>query len=274
MPTMTRPAVALTHFAGRAGDHNDLAMPASGLLAGVLAHRLRTAATTVGEPAPTLSTTWDVELDAALPDLRAMAARHEEVLQSGAVPVTAMNRCAVALATLPVVAAHRSDAVVVWFDAHADLNTPADTATGYLGGLAYSGPLGLWDSGLGAGLAARNAVLVGARDVDAPEQAILDAGTVAWVPVGPAMAEQLGQVIAGRPVYVHIDCDVLDAGTVPTDYRVPGGMTLTQLRECATVLALSEIVGLEVGELELGPDGDAPARHVVDALEPLLARLS
>ncbi|MGW3469909.1 arginase family protein [Saccharopolyspora sp. NPDC000995] len=34
------------------------------------------------------------------------------------------GRCAVALAALPRIAAHRPDAAVVWFDAHTDINTP------------------------------------------------------------------------------------------------------------------------------------------------------
>lgn len=282
LPTGTAPTVALTRFAGRAGDHNDRAMVGSGYLAEVLADRLGAAVTTVGTPEPALSANWDTELRAALPALRSMAARFREIFERGQVPVTALSRCAVALSTLPVVAAHRPDAVVLWFDAHADLNTPGDTTTGYLGGLAFSGPLGMWDSGLDSGLAARNAVLIGARDLDTPEQLLVDNGTVALVPVGPAMADQLGGIIAGRPVYVHIDCDVLDVGIVPTDYRVPGGMTLDQLRACAEVIAHGEIVGLEIGELETadpapgppGADGREPARSITAALEPLLAFLS
>ncbi len=265
--------MALTHFAGRAGDHNDLAMVGSRQLAAALAERLGTTATVVGAPEPALSVDWQEELAAAMPTLRAMAARLDDAFAAGATPVAASGRCAVALATLPVVAAHRPDAVVVWFDAHADLNTPADTTTGYLGGLAFSGPLGLWDSGLGAGLAPENAVLVGARDVDPPERALLDAGRVAWVPVGPAMADELREVVAGRPVFVHLDCDVLDAGIVPTDYLVPGGMTLDDLHATAAVLAESEVVGMELGELESLPDaGDPPAyvTRLLDALAPLL----
>ncbi|WP_444847916.1 arginase family protein [Duganella caerulea] len=49
--------------------------------------------------------------------------------------MTASSRCAASLATLPVVARHRPDACVVWFDAHADLNTPSTTDSGYLGGM-------------------------------------------------------------------------------------------------------------------------------------------
>ncbi|PVG82440.1 arginase [Nocardioides gansuensis] len=202
-----------------------------------------------------------------------MADRLDEVFGQGLLPVTALSRCAVALATLPVVARHRPDAVVVWFDAHADLNTPDSSSTGYLGGLASSGPLGLWDSGLGAGLATRNAVLVGARDIDAPEQELIDAETLALVKVGPSMADELRQVVGGRPVYVHIDCDVLDAGTVPTDYLVPHGMTLDDLHATAQALAKSELVGLEVGELESAADDTNPPTYVsrlLDALDPLL----
>jgi arginase len=265
--------VGLTHFAGRAGDHNDLAMVGSRELASALATRLGSEPTVVGAPEPALSVAWAEELAAAMPTLTAMAERLDQVFSVGLTPVTASSRCAVALATLPVVASRRPDAVVVWFDAHADLHTPDTTTTGYLGGLAYSGPLGLWDSGLGNGLSASNAVLVGARDIDPPEQELIDADAVALVKVGADVADDLRRVVAGRPVYVHIDCDVLDAGTVPTDYLVPGGMTLEDLRATAEGLAESEVVGIEIGELESTADPHTPPTYVtqlLDALEPLL----
>jgi arginase len=273
VPATAVPAVALTHFAGRAGDHNDRAMVGSRELAAAMGASLGVDPVVVGSPEPALSVGWEEELAAAMPTLRKMADRLDEVFGQGLIPVTALSRCAVALATLPVVARHRPDAVVVWFDAHADLNTPDNSSTGYLGGLAFSGPLGLWDSALGAGLATRNAVLVGARDIDAPEQELIDAETVALVKVGPSMADELRQVVGGRPVYVHIDCDVLDAGTVPTDYVVPNGMTLDDLHATAQALAESELVGLEVGELESAADQTNPPTYVsrlLDALDPLL----
>lgn len=265
--------VALTHFAGRAGDHNDLAMIGSRELASALSDRIGQEVTIVGAPQPALSVGWKEELAAATPTLKAMAATLDEAFRAELTPITASSRCAVALATLPVVAKHRPDAVVVWFDAHADLNTPDNTTTGYLGGLAYSGPLGFWDSGLGSGLNPNNAVLVGARDLDPAEQELVDAGTVSLVKVGPSMADGLRRIVGGRPVYVHIDCDVLDAGTVPTDYLVADGMTLADLRATAKVLAESEVIGLEVGELESAPDSRTPPAYVaalLDALDPLL----
>lgn len=126
---------------------------------------------------------------------------------------------------------------------------------------------------MGSGVAADRAILAGARDLDPPEEVLIDAGLVALVRVGPAMADELRRLVAGRPVYVHIDCDVLDAGTVPTGYLSPGGMTLDQLRTTAEVLAESEVVGIEIGELESAEDPCSPPTYLtrlLDALDPLL----
>ncbi|MEV6341930.1 arginase family protein [Actinoplanes sp. NPDC051851] len=265
--TVTR-TTAVTHFAGRAGDHNDRAMRASGLLAADLATRTGQKPIVVGSPQPALNAKWDAELSAARQDLRAMAEHFDALMRSGAFPITALSRCAVALATLPAVARHRPDAVVVWFDAHADLNTPQSSGTGYLGGLALSGPLGMWDSGFGAGLTPENTILCGTRDIDPPEQRLIDEGVITLVGPGPDLAARLRSAIAGRPVYVHIDCDVLEPGIVPTDYRVPGGLGLDDLHDAALAMSASEIVGIEIGELE-----DAPGVRtapVVDTLLPVL----
>src|SRR5690606_13107898 len=190
--------------------------------------------------------------------------RHvDDLLAAGCSPVNANNVCSVALATIPAVARHRPDAVVVWFDAHPDLHTPSTTASGYLGGLALAGPLGLWDSGLGSGLVAQQTVLVGIRDIDPAERDVLARGEIAVVAVGEDMAERLRDAVAGRPVYVHIDCDVLQPGQVPLDYEVDEGMTLSQLRACMAALAENEVVGIEIGELEAeesDPDPLAAAR--------------
>ena len=276
-PPATQPPapakVALTRFAARAGDHNDLAMIGSAELAAGLADAFDATPYVVGRPQPALAVDWVEELAAARSALHEMATRLDTVLRSSAVPVTALSRCAVALATLPVLAAHRPDAVVVWFDAHADLNTPDTTTTGYLGGLALSGPLGWWDSGMGGGLDPAQIVLVGARDIDAAEQALLDASDVTLVEPGPNLPDRLRAAVANRRVYVHVDCDVLEPGAVPTDYRVPGGLSLQDLHAAMTVLAESEVVGVEIGELESAPDNSTPPAYVsllLDALDPVL----
>lgn len=125
-----------------------------------------------------------------------------------------LSCCSVALTTLPVVARHHRDAVALWFDAHPDLNTPETSTSGYLGGLALSGALGWWDSGLGARLSEHNTILVGARDIDPQEQRLLDRPDLTLLAPGPNLTERLEEPIRGCPVYVHIDCDVLGSRSV------------------------------------------------------------
>ncbi|MFE5673217.1 arginase family protein [Agromyces sp. NPDC056523] len=92
------------------------------------------------------------------------------------------------------------------------------------------------------------------------------------------MAGQLRAAIAGRPVYVHVDCELLDPGIVPTDYSIPDGMTLDQLFACAEVIAEHEVVGIQIAELETDetPDGgsDGPARRMVASVEPIFATVT
>lgn len=267
--------LALTAFQGRAGDHNDLAMPGAALLARAIGEHLGLEPTVIGTPEPALNTNWDVELAAATPGLRELQARLDAVRAAGQTSVTVLNRCAASLATLPVIAKHHPDTVIVWFDAHADLNTPEASTTGYLGGLAISGPAGLWDSGLGAGCSLDELVLVGQRDIDPFEQELTDAESIALVPPGERLAERVVEAIAGRPVYVHIDCDVLDPGIVPTDYKIPNGLTLDELRSALIAIAEGNVLGLEVTEFEErftpdSPPAIAEARSLVTALTPLL----
>jgi len=268
--------VSLTVFQARAGDHNNLAFPGAKVLGDALSARLGLGITTIGTPEPALNDTWSVELRAALAGLRQMQQRYRDIFAKGERPLTALTRCAVSLSTLPVVGQFRPDAKVLWFDSHADLNTPEVTPTGYLGGLALSGPAGLWESGLGSGIDLDKVILVGCRDLDAYEIELIEAGRVHLVRPGPDAAAQLRDLIAGTPVYFHLDCDVLDPGIVPTDYVHAGGFSLAELTRLAAVVAESEIVGCEIGELQVSwTDGGAAVSPIplLDSLQPIFERL-
>jgi len=267
--------IALTLFRGRAADRNPRAMAGVEILGAALAEALGAEPRRVADPALPLGSGWREELDAARPSLRALQAALREAFAAGRAPVTVTGRCAASLATLPVLAEARPDAAVVWFDAHADLNTPADTPTGYLGGMVIPGAAGRWDTGLGGGLDLSRAVVVGARDLDPAERALVDSGEVALVPPGPDLPERLRAALRGRPAYLHLDCDVLEPGQVPHEYAVPGGLTLAELRAAAAEVARGEVVGLEVAEFEAAwPDGrPGDPALVVAALRPALEAL-
>lgn len=275
---MTEPALpfAFTLYQGRAGDRSPNGVAGAALLGACLARRLRASPTVVGTPAPPLADGWQAELAAARDDLADLAARYDAALGRGQALLTVMGRCATGLATLPRVATHRQSAVVVWFDAHGDANTPATSATGYLGGMVISAACGLWDSGLGTGLALERVVLVGARDLDPAEQALIGSGQLTLVPAGPGLAGRLAEAVAGRPAYIHLDCDVLEPGTVPTEYAVAGGLSLSDLRQAFAILAEGPLVGLEIAEFEaVWPDGRiADPEPLADAVMPLVRSLA
>lgn len=67
---------------------------------------------------------------------------------------------------------------------------------------------------------------------------------------------------------VHLDCDVMEPGLFATDYAVPRGLSLGELRECMLALATTEVVGVEIAEYEGA--GRASARDLVEALRPVL----
>ena len=266
---------AFTVFQGRAGDHNDLAIPGARAIGAELARRSGIQPVTIGAPKPCLNVGWREELDAAMPSLRQVQERLSQVFEGGRVSVAATSRCAVSLATLPQVAKYHPSACIVWFDAHGDLNTPDATTTGYLGGLALAGPAGLWDSGLGAGVSLDRIILVGQRDLDPFELDLIERHEIPHIKttdVGAGLRDAIG----GRPVYVHLDCDVLDPGIVPTDYAHEGGLSLMELKACCRVIAENAVVGLEIAEFQnswtAGSEPVSPA-PLLDALSPILGKI-
>jgi arginase len=270
--------ISLTAFQGRAGDRNDLGISGALALGKALAQRLRMPLTVIGETQPALNTDWKTELAAAAPDLRKLAAHLVHQLSNGDRPLTVLNRCAAAIATIPKIVAHYPDACVVWFDAHADLNTPESSTSGYLGGLALSGPAGLWHSGFGDNLPLSSILLVGSRDLDPFEARLVSSGSVRCLAVDtPDLASAVIDAVAQRPVYIHLDCDVLEPGLVPTDFCVAGGLSLASLSAIFEALATTTLIGMEIAEFQyawtVGANPASPA-GLIDAIQPCVAALA
>jgi arginase len=136
---------------------------------------------------------------------------------------------------------------VVWFDAHADLNTPASSPSGNFHGmvlrtLAGEGPPCLADL-VPLPLSPRQITLAGLRDADPPELEYLARHGI------PVMRRFEPPDIPG-PLYIHVDYDVLD-GAVYRDsvYPTPDGMTLDELTGALQWLrSHREVVGMSLTE--------------------------
>jgi arginase len=266
-------ARSLIVYRGRAGDRNIRGTAGAQMLGALLARRYGLDTTFVSTPqAPLPTTAWHEQLAAARGDLHAFADALRASLANGHRSVVAMGRCAAGLASIPVVAERFPEACVVWFDAHGDSNLPTSNAVPYLGGMVITGAAGHWDSGLGAGLRLSNVVLVGARDLDPHEKELIANGKLALVEAGPDLPARLSAAVGNRDVYVHLDCDVLEPGIVPLEYPVNGGLSLEDLRACATVLAQRKVIGIEVAEFESEWLDGRPATpdRLADAIAPLL----
>ena len=259
-------------YRGCAGDRNARGIAGAQLVGNKLSSHLRLTPVFVGTPRDPQRATWDRELTFARGDLRSLATAFGELLGAGKRVMTAMGRCAAGLATIPVVAIRRPDACVVWLDAHGDSNVPTSRPDPYLGGMVITGAAGLWDTGLGGGLDLANVVLVGSRDLDPDELRLIAEGKLRHVTVGPELPSRLRAAIGGRPVYMHLDCDVLDPGIVPTEYEVAGGLSLADLHAVAEVIAEHEVIGLEIAEFESQwTDGRVGSPGpLIEALAPML----
>jgi hypothetical protein len=132
---------------------------------------------------------------------------------------------------------------LVYFDAHADFNTPETTLSGMLGGMDVAVAAGLCltrlrlKTGLDPALPTRYIVFGGLRDVDPLEQELLDRSDCEYISVGDirSLSDVIGRQMDRLSrltdvVYVHVDMDVLDPSEVSGHpLTVPAGPTSGEL---------------------------------------------
>ena len=223
----------ITALLCRTADRTPEAAAGTRELAGLLGARI---VGSLGEPR---TASWEVDLRDARGCLLEAGGQVDDALDAGRVPLLLAGDCAVCVATLPVVVRHRPDVRVLWLDAHGDFNTPATTASGYLGGMGLAGACGLWDTGFGGGVGPARVVMHGVRDVEGGERVLLDR-------CGVHIVEQAAQ-LEGMDVYVHLDLDVLDPDAFPARFPAPGGMSPAALNAfLADVARVATVVGAEV----------------------------
>jgi len=162
-------------------------------------------------------------------------------------PVVLGGCCCAHVGALEGLSAKRADLALVWFDAHGDLNTPESSPSGNAWGM----PLRmLLDAGT---VSLRRCALLGARNLDPPEQAFIEQHGLA------TSAESLPAVLsAAGGVYVAFDVDVLEPGEAPMFMPDPYGLTLAAAEALVRRIAeLAPVAG--IGFTGLAPDpGNVP----------------
>jgi arginase len=140
---------------------------------------------------------------------------------------------------------------LVYFDAHADMNTPETTLSMMMGGMPVAISCGLClerlrrQIGLEIPLPTRYVTFAGVRDVDPLEQEIIDKSDVEQITVEdiarvtPTVHHQMQRLSKLTDlIYIHVDNDVLNPDEVPGhNTQVPGGVTSPQLAACLTAIS-------------------------------------
>jgi arginase len=223
----------------------------------------------------------------ALPETIAAAHELAEALWSGVRdhpgrrPLVLGGDCSLLLGVF----AHAPDPLGLWIlDGHPDYLDPRDSDTGEtadleLAVLTGAGPPSLLALGHRAPMvAARHVALIGHRTAgldpaSAAELARLpaelhaiEAGTVMDDPAGTGLRAAAWAGGLARPMWLHLDVDVLDPSALPAvTYPQPGGPDLDQLAAVLAPLAAApELVGVSVADFrpDLDPDGRQAARLV------------
>lgn len=229
----------------------------------------------LGTPSPARHDDWSESLPEAKETLTLLKSELQNIIEKGHTPVVLNNTCSASLATLPVIAGEDKNVAVLWIDAHGDFNLPQTSSSGYLGGMVLAAASGLWDSGYGAGIRPENIILVGARDIDDQEAALIRRSGVRIVSPSEVSGERILKEIGSAKVWVHIDWDVMEPGYLPADYTVPGGLVPSQIREIISAIPRSSYLGLEIAELNASdnePENEKALSLIIEMLDPFFAK--
>jgi arginase family enzyme len=270
--TLTREA-HLVAMLCRTSDRTPGGARGARALAETLGERLATEPRLVGSPGEPRPAPYAEDLAASRGCLLEAGGQVDDALAAGRFPILLASECSVAMTTLAAVVRHRPDAWILWLDAHGDFNTPETTESAFLGGMGLAAACGEWDPGLGAEpIDATHVVMSGVRDLDGQEQALLDLRGIRIL-----RPSEVGERLAGLPVFIHLDLDVLDPTIFPAQFPAHGGLSDGGLRRLLGEVAEStEVLGVEITAFEAADDEletAGLAELVAAILDPLLEGL-
>jgi arginase family enzyme len=171
-------------------------------------------------------------------------------------PLVLGGCCSAHVGALEGLSARHDQLALVWLDAHGDLNTPETSPSGNVWGM----PLRMIvDSGM---VAPGNVALIGARNLDPPEEAFI---AECGIQTGSDAVERALQDCSC--VYVALDADSLDPGEITSFMPEPNGLSLDEVELLfADLRGRSTIVGAGLSGLTPDPDNVGPLERLTHAL--------
>lgn len=181
--------------------------------------------------------------------LASLAALVEAAVRAGERPVALGGDCCQPIAVMAGLARAGARPLLLWLDAHGDFNTHDTTVSGFVGGMPLAmltgrGRLDFLRAVSLDPIPEGDVVLTDARALDPREADLLARSAIRHI---ASLDEAIAVLPPDRPVYLHVDVDIVDGAELPqTPYPEPGGPSkaevsraLAQLRDTRDVLAVS-----------------------------------
>ena len=189
-------------------------------------------------------------------------------IERGHVPVTLGGDHSLALGSVTGAARGRRLGVI-WLDAHGDFNTAATTPSGNIHGMPLAAIAGYGDERLvtlkggaptGAKVSPANIAIVGARDLDGAERALMEQAGVAVFSMEAidrlGMWETMRRAVAVASrgtdgIFLSLDLDGVDPLFAPgVGTPVPGGLTFREAHLAVELVAdTGKLIGLDLVEV-------------------------
>jgi len=202
-----------------------------------------------------------------------------DALSRQARPIILSGNCGPA-ALSAVAALNEFEAATIWFDAHADFNTPETSQSGFLDGMGLAILTGRCWRRLAERFESFQPVLdtqviqVGVREKDPPEVQLLQQSGIIQIPtVALAGLPKALNELSTPTVYVHVDLDVIDTSEGRVNgWASGGGLSVNQLGDALELIGRSvSIVAGAVTCYDPAADMDGRIGRAVPRIVELLA---
>jgi arginase len=211
--------------------------------------------------------------------------KHVEIeCDDGNFPLILGGDHCISIGTISGIKGKRKNNAIVWVDAHADINTPANSVSGNMHGMPLGFLLGLVKNArqlpgfdwFEPTVKASDLVYIGLRDLDSAERVtIRELGIKAFsmyeidkLGMGKVM-EQTLDFIGKRDIHLSFDIDAMDPFFAPhTGTAVTGGLSFREGNYLCEELAMSgQLTSMEIVEVDPSLHQDmSPTRTIGTAL--------
>lgn len=209
-------------------------------------------------------------------------------LQEGLFPLILGGDHSISLGSISGIAQMHKNVGVIWIDAHTDFNTDETTPSGNIHGMILAALSGVGDAhltevrGWAPKLNADTIVIVGARDIDTGERALLRTHNIHVFTMsdidqlGISAVMQQAIVIAGQrdnPIHLSLDMDALDPREAPgVGTPVRGGLSYREAHLAMEILAdTKRLISMDL--VEVNPILDRENATALLAVELILSAL-